>query len=86
LPDRELLATDARSLSPDLDLYHPWLLSVEGRRRAGARCEQAAFAVSPQMSNSEGATVSIQEGQFISANSLGFMGGYPTRGITCRVR
>jgi PmbA protein len=42
------------------------------------RCEQAAFAVSPQISNSEGATVSIQEGQFVSANSLGFMGGYPT--------
>jgi PmbA protein len=42
------------------------------------RCEQAAFAVSPQISNSEGATVSIQEGQFVSANSLGFIGGYPS--------
>ena len=42
------------------------------------RCEAAAFAVSPQVSNSEGATVSIQEGQFVAANSRGFIGGYPT--------
>jgi predicted Zn-dependent protease len=63
---------------PDLDLYHPWLLSVEAGVELARRCEQAAFAVSPQISNSEGATVSIQEGQFVSANSLGFMGGYPS--------
>jgi PmbA protein len=63
---------------PDLDLYHPWLLSVEAGVELARRCEQAAFAVSPQISNSEGATVSIQEGQFVSANSLGFIGGYPS--------
>lgn len=77
LPDAALLATRAEGFA-DLDLYHPWLLSVEGAMELAQRCEQAAFAVSPQVSNSEGATVSIQEGQFISANSLGFMGGYPT--------
>jgi PmbA protein len=77
LPDLELLAIDSGRL-PDLDLYHPWLLSVEAAVELARRCEQAAFAVSPQISNSEGATVSIQEGQFISANSLGFMGGYPS--------
>ncbi len=77
LPDRELLAIGTQNL-PDLDLYHPWLLSVEAAVDLARRCEQAAFAVDPQISNSEGATVSIQEGQFISANSLGFMGGYPT--------
>ncbi len=77
LPDASLLATDTASL-PDLDLYHPWLLSVEAAVDLARRCEQAAFALSPQISNSEGATVSIQEGQFVSANSLGFMGGYPT--------
>ncbi|HNC53211.1 MAG TPA: metalloprotease PmbA [Accumulibacter sp.] len=77
LPDAELLAINAGSL-PDLDLYHPWLLSVEEAVDLARRCEQAAFAVDPQISNSEGATVSIQEGQFISANSLGFVGGYPT--------
>jgi PmbA protein len=77
LPDKALLATRAESFA-DLDLYHPWLLPVEGAIDLARRCEQAAFAVSPQITNSEGATVSIQEGQFVSANSLGFMGGYPT--------
>ena len=77
LPDKSLLATRAESFA-DLDLYHPWLLSIEGGIDLARRCEQAAFAVSPQITNSEGATVSIQEGQFVSANSLGFMGGYPT--------
>jgi PmbA protein len=77
LPDKALLATRAESFA-DLDLYHPWLLSVEGSIDLARRCEQAAFAVSPQITNSEGATVSIQEGQFVSANSLGFIGGYPT--------
>lgn len=76
LPDAALLASREQGFA-DLDLYHPWLLSVEGAIDLAQRCEQAAFAVSPQISNSEGATVSIQEGQFISANSLGFMGGYP---------
>ena len=77
LPDVELLALDAYRL-PSLDLYHPWLLSVEEAVDLARRCEQAAFAVSTEVSNSEGATVSIQEGQFVSANSLGFIGGYPS--------
>ncbi|WP_313953400.1 metalloprotease PmbA [Accumulibacter sp.] len=77
LPDPELLAIGTEAL-PDLDLYHPWLLSVEASVELARRCEHAAFAVSPQLSNSEGATLSTQEGQFVSANSLGFMGGYPT--------
>ncbi|MBL8373016.1 metalloprotease PmbA [Accumulibacter sp.] len=77
LPDAELLAVDLDQ-QPSLDLYHPWLLSVEAAVDLARRCEQAAFAVSPQISNSEGATVSIQEGQFVSANSLGFIGGYPS--------
>ena len=77
LPETALLATRKQGFA-DLDLYHPWLLSVDGAIDLARRCEQSAFAVSPQVSNSEGATVGIQEGQFISANSLGFMGGYPT--------
>jgi PmbA protein len=74
LPEVELLATG----SLDLDLYHPWLISVDEAILLAQRCEQAAFAVSPKITNSEGATVSIQEGQFVSANSLGFIGGFPT--------
>ncbi len=77
LPEANLLATRAQGFA-DLDLYHPWLISVDAAIDIAQRCEQAAFAVSPQVTNSEGATVSIQEGQFVSANSAGFMGGYPT--------
>ena len=76
LPDAALLASREQGFG-DLDLYHPWLLSVEGAIDVARRCEQAAFAVSEQISNSEGASVSLQEGQFVSANSLGFIGGYP---------
>ncbi|HPT51149.1 MAG TPA: metalloprotease PmbA [Accumulibacter sp.] len=77
LPDADQLAMATGNL-PDLDLYHPWLLSVEQAVDLARHCEQAAFALSPRITNSEGASVSIQEGQFIAANSLGFMGGYPT--------
>jgi PmbA protein len=77
LPEKELLASRKQS-SANLDLYHPWLLPVDAAVDLARRCEQAAFAVSPLVNNSEGATVSIQEGQFIAANSLGFMGGNPT--------
>lgn len=63
---------------PDLDLYHPWHIGVEEAIELARRCEGAAFAVSPQITNSEGATVSVQEGQFVCGNSLGFVGGYPS--------
>ena len=77
LPDVELLALDAYRL-PSLDLYHPWLLSVEEAVDLARRCGKAAFAVSTEVRHAEGATVSIQEGQLVSAISLGFIGGYPS--------
>ncbi|MDR1163844.1 MAG: metalloprotease PmbA [Candidatus Accumulibacter sp.] len=77
LPDEDLLAGRDEAFA-DLDLYHPWSLDVEGAIDLARRCEGAAFAVSPLIANSDGAAVSIQEGQFVSANSAGFIGGYPT--------
>ncbi|MDR2113309.1 MAG: metalloprotease PmbA [Candidatus Accumulibacter sp.] len=77
LPGEGLLADREQGFA-NLDLYHPWSLSIDAAADLARRCEQAAFAVSPRVSNSEGATVSVQEGQFIAANSLGFIGGYPT--------
>ncbi len=74
LPDAKLLAT--RSM--DLDLFHPWDISVESAIDLARRCEQAAFDVSPLIRNSEGASVSAQTSHFVSANSLGFMGGFAT--------
>ncbi|MDP3540667.1 MAG: metalloprotease PmbA [Azonexus sp.] len=72
---------------PDLDLFHPWALTVEDAIETARRCEQAAFDASPLVSNSEGASISTQQAQFVSANSLGFMGGYPTSRhyISCSV-
>ncbi|MDH4174290.1 MAG: metalloprotease PmbA [Betaproteobacteria bacterium] len=74
LPEPELLARDI----PDLDLYHPWDIGTEEAIGIAQRCEAAAFALSPKIRNSEGASVSAQHAQFVFANSLGFMAGFPT--------
>src|SRR2546428_9020532 len=73
LPEPELLAKDAK----DLDLFHPWALSTEEAIALAKRCEDAAFATAPVIRNSEGATVSTQQSQFVLANSLAFRGGFP---------
>ncbi|ANQ85957.1 metalloprotease PmbA [Azoarcus olearius] len=83
LADASLMAQDM----PDLDLFHPWKIGVDDAIGLARRCEEAAFAVSPKITNSEGANVSIQQSQFVSANSHGFMGGYATtrHGLSCSV-
>ncbi len=73
LPDAERLAKKL----PDLDLYHPWKLGTEEAIELARRCEKAAFGASRKIRNSEGASVSAQQSQFVFANSLGFMAGYP---------
>jgi len=72
LAEAKLLAKQ----SMELDLYHPWNVSVEESIEIAKRAEDAAFAVSPLITNSEGASVSVQQSHFISANSLGFCDGY----------
>ncbi len=72
LPEPELLAKSV----PDLDLFHPWPITTEEAIDIARRCEAAAFAAAPVIRNSEGATVSAQQSQFVLANSLGFMGGF----------
>jgi len=72
LADPSLMAREL----PDLDLYHPWRTTVEESIALARTCEEAAFAASPKITNSEGASVSTQESHFVSANSNGFMGGY----------
>lgn len=83
LAEAELLAKEC----VELDLYHPWTLSVEQAIEHARACEQAAYAADPRISNSEGATISVSESQFIYANSLGFIGGYPLsrHSISCSV-
>ena len=72
LADAKLLAKKPM----ELDLYHPWDVSVADSIALAKRAEDAAFAVSPLITNSEGASVSVQQSHFISANSLGFCDGY----------
>ena len=83
LADTELLA----QTFPDLDLYHPWVFSVEQAIELARGCEAAALAVDERIKNSEGATVSAGESQFVYANSQGFMGGYPfsRHSVSCSV-
>jgi PmbA protein len=71
----------------ELDLYHPWELSVEEAIALGRECESSALAVDRRLTNSDGATVSRHEGQFIYANTHGFSGGYASsrHGIHCSV-
>jgi len=61
---------------PDLDLYHPWDLSVDAAIALGREAEAAALAVDPRITNTEGASVARGESEFVYANSLGFSGGY----------
>lgn len=68
----------ARAPFKDLQLYFPWHLHVDDAIDLAKRIESAAFAVDPRINNSEGASVSVSESNFIYANSDGFLGGYPT--------
>jgi PmbA protein len=83
LPEEHLLA----KRYDDPNLYFPWQLSIGQAIDLATRCEAAAFAVSPLVKNSEGASVSTQQSHFVSANSLGFSGGYATSRhyISCAV-
>ncbi len=73
LPDQDSLATEV----PDLDLFHPWTIDADGAVKLAKQVEAAALAVSPLITNSDGASVNVSHGQFSIANSLGFSGGYP---------
>jgi PmbA protein len=83
LPDADMLSRDC----PDMDLYHPWDLPVDAAIELAKQCEQAALDADKRISNSEGATVNLHEAQFITANSLGFIGGFPTsrHSLSCAV-
>lgn len=83
LADADLMAKDI----PDLDLYHPWALSVDDAISLAKECEASARGVDARITNSEGASVSTYEGMFAYANSHGFNGGYATsrQGMSCSV-
>ncbi len=83
LADAKLMATDIL----DLDLHHPWDISVDEAIEIAKECEAAALHVDARITNSEGASVSTGTGYFAYSNSHGFTGGYPSsrHGISCSV-
>jgi PmbA protein len=73
LADQDMLEMAPR----DLRLCYPWLISTEEAVAIAQRAEGAAFDVDPRVTNSEGASVHVQQSHFVAANSRGFCGGYP---------
>ncbi|MBN2689054.1 MAG: metalloprotease PmbA [Gammaproteobacteria bacterium] len=70
LADPEFLAY----VYPDLDLYHPWNLSVDDAISLALKGEAAGFAVDKCIKNSEGFTVETAHGNSYFATSNGFFG------------
>ena len=72
---------------PDLELYHPWDMSVDEGIERALRCETTALAVDRRLSNSEGATAHTHRSHFCYGNSAGFIGGYAgsSHGLSCAV-
>jgi PmbA protein len=83
LADPDMLAREV----PDLDLSHPWELTVDEAIELARACEADAMGVDARIRNSEGASVSTQQSHFIYANSNGFVGGYPStrHSVMCSV-
>ncbi|HUH40949.1 MAG TPA: metalloprotease PmbA [Castellaniella sp.] len=73
LPEADQLATNY----PWLDLHHPWPIDARDAARLAIRAERAALSFSPQITNTEGASLDTMEGHFVLGNSRGFLGGYP---------
>ena len=83
LADASLMAVDP----PDLELYFPWDVDVEGATGLALRAEDAARALDSRIANSEGATVTSGAGRRAYANSHGFVGSYPSssHSLSCSV-
>lgn len=70
LADPAMLAAEV----PDLDLFHPWDLSVEAATAMATECETVARGCDRRITNSDGATVGSSAGIHGYANSNGFLG------------
>jgi PmbA protein len=68
------------SLPGDLHLYFDDVYSLEGPERIewARRCEAAAMAADPRITNSDGGSFDAATGRKVMANSRGFVGGYRT--------
>ncbi|CAM3554416.1 metalloprotease PmbA [Halomonas lysinitropha] len=69
LADARLMATEL----PDLDVHHPWPLSIDEATDLALRCESAGRGMAG-IKSSDGASLSTGEGVRVYANSHGFLG------------
>jgi PmbA protein len=68
------------SVPADLHLYYDDVYSLSGPERIewARRCESAALAADPRITNSDGGSFDAATGRKVMANSRGFVGGYRT--------
>lgn len=72
LPD----LADVETSPQAVDLYRPWEIDAKAATALALRCEKAALSTDRAIRNSEGASVNVGHGQFHSAHTRGFSGGY----------
>jgi PmbA protein len=72
---------------PDLDLYHPWDITVDQAIDIALACETAALEADSRIQNSEGASLNTASGFHVYGNSHGFLGAYPStrHSLSCSV-
>ena len=73
LPDADQLAIGVKN---NLQLHHPWAISVEQATEIAVEAERAALATDKRITNTEGAGVDTHEGHFVLGNTRGFLDGY----------
>ena len=68
------------SLPQDLHLYYDDVYSLDNKERIewARRCEAAALAADPRITNSDGGSFDAATGHKVMANSRGFLGSYRT--------
>jgi len=73
-------AAEFGSIPDDLHLYYEDVYSLAGPERIewARRCEAAALAADPRITNSDGGSFDAATGRKVMANSRGFVGGYRT--------
>jgi PmbA protein len=58
----------------DLDLYHPWEISVDDAISFAKNCEKIGLSFDKRINNSEGASISSSDNLDVYGNSHGFLG------------
>lgn len=62
---------------PKLEMNFPWDITVEKAIQLACECEREALATDKRIMSAEDAQVATEIGNFVYANSLGFLGAFP---------